>query len=275
MQTTSPQKLWIALAGLLAITLGSASATLVIDLQASAVSPSLGTLSGDRKTIAITGSAGTVTLEVWAQVTATAPINNIFGVRYILGSIVSTSAVGDASGTMSVSTPAFPFNFGSQAGALAELSTLSDSVIDLGSNATFGGVSHIRFQKDPTSGGEQISTVFFATNNQPAGATFHPIPNGYEFLMGTATLTVSSFVQNTVQMNWSIPGFVSPVQKMFRAQWTDGDGIVNNGNTQASEMFVGTPVVLSFPVPEPSAFGMILMGAFTLAGFRRPLRPSA
>jgi hypothetical protein len=33
-------------------------------------------------------------------------------------------------------------------------------------------------------------------------------------------------------------------------------------------MFVGAPIVIT-AVPEPSAFGMVLMGALGLVGFRR------
>ena len=69
-------------------------------------------------------------------------------------------------------------------------------------------------------------------------------------------------------MNWVIPAFSAPLNRQQIAQWTDGDNVVNNGSTQFAEMFVGAPIVIT-AVPEPSAFGMVLIGALGLVGFRR------
>ena len=120
----------------------------------------------------------------------------------------------------------------------------------------------------------------FATNNQPAGATFHPVTNvrgivgndGYEFLMGFTTLTISDIAgpSAVATLNWKIPipSNGSAANKGALAIWTDGDGINNTGNPQYAELFVGAPVSLVV-IPEPSAFGMVLLGAMGLVGFRR------
>ena len=69
-------------------------------------------------------------------------------------------------------------------------------------------------------------------------------------------------------MNWVIPAFTTALNRQQIAQWTDGDNVVNNGSNQFAELFVGAPIVIT-AVPEPSAFGMVLIGALGLVGFRR------
>jgi hypothetical protein len=160
------------------------------------------------------------------------------------------------------------FNVQGFSGAAAELSVPADGLMDLGSSSTVPTANHIKPRKDPTAGGEQVGAVFFATNNSPAGATVQPIANGFEFLVGTTTLHITDFANTagTVHLNWVIPPFTTPANKGQIAQWTDGDNAVNNGNLTA-EMFVGPGVIVM--VPEPSAFGMVLLGAMGLVGFRR------
>jgi hypothetical protein len=52
----------------------------------------------------------------------------------------------------------------------------------------------------------------FATNNAPAGATFHAITNGFEFLMGFTTLNITDIAgpSAVASLNWKIPGFHTP-----------------------------------------------------------------
>ena len=112
-------------------------------------------------------------------------------------------------------------------------------------------------------------SVVFATGGSPNGATNNAITNGHEFLMGTITLSITSFTPTSVlNTNWVIPGFTTPLNRAQIAQWTDGDNLVNAGGTNFAEMFVGAPIVIT-AVPEPSAFGMVLIGALGLVGFRR------
>lgn len=253
----------------LSLVASTASAAITFDLRASAVDNG-GSFGGGGKTVGL-NPAGTsiINLEVWAQMTSVAPSANPYGVQVILGSIKSTTTTGPATGALAVSVPSAPFNNQNTVGVAAELSSPADTVGDLGSNATTVNTSFIKFRKDPLSGGQQVGSVFFATGASPAGAINNAITNGHEFLMGTVQLTINSFSPASVlNMNWVIPAFTTAANRGQIAQWTDGDNAVNSGSTQFAEMFVGAPIVIT-AVPEPSAFGMLLMGALGLVGFRR------
>jgi hypothetical protein len=258
---TKALALGICAAGIVA---QSASANIVFDLRA--VSP------GDPTGKSALISPGTVVqLELWAQMTNATPTVNIFGVQSVLGAIVSTGGVGI---TGSIAPMTFPAVFNSSAivGVNNEFSTPADTIMDLGTSSTTSVTGFPKARKDPATGGEAVqgSVTQFATNNQPAGATFHAITNGYEFLMGTTTLTISDLVGQPAgaSLNWKIPGFTTAALRGQIAIWTDGDNAANTGSAQFSEMSVGSPIAL-IAVPEPSAFGMVLLGAMGLVGFRR------
>ena len=260
-----------AILSLSVLSLGAAtaSAAITFDLRASAVDNG-GSFGGGGKTVGLNPVGTTsVTLQVWAQASSVASSADPYGVQVILGSIKSTTVAGPASGALAASSPAVPFGNQNTVGTLAELSSVTDTVGDLGSNGTIVTTNFIKFRKDPLAGGQQVGAVFFASGGSPNGATNNAITNGHEFLMGTVTLSITAFSPASIlNMNWVIPAFSAPLNRQQIAQWTDGDNVVNNGSTQFAEMFVGAPIVIT-AVPEPSAFGMVLIGALGLVGFRR------
>jgi len=268
--TKLPMSKTIALgASILVLVASSASANITFDLRASG--SSAGTVAGGGKQVFVTpGVPNTVTLQIWAQVTNAAPTNNIFGVQVILGSVKSSLTSAGVTGNVSPFTYAAPFNNQAYVGASAELSSPADTLTDLGSNATTPQTNiHIRPRKDPTSGGTQVGSVFFASNLDSNGAVFNPITNGFEFLMGTTTLSLTNFGEtSSATVNWVIPPFTTAANRGQIAQWTDGDNAVNNGSGQFAEMSVGNAITFA-AIPEPSAFGMMLLGAMGLVGFRR------
>ena len=239
----------IASISALCFALSTASATIVFDIRASSVDATGGSLDPSGKLVTLDGvHTGNVTLQIWAQVANAAPTNNIFGVQSILGSIKSSVGAGPALliGTMAPAVFSPVFNFASGAGTLAELTVPPDGSIDLGSNSPATTQGYIRAQKNSTAGGETIpgGTIFYATNNQTAGATVNPITNGYEFLMGTATFSIQTFANpaGTFSLSWAIPSFVGGLNRSQIANWTDGDGVTNRGDLQFSEMSVGSAV---------------------------------
>lgn len=259
-------------ASALSLVASTASAAITFDLRASSVDNGG---SGGGKSVGINPVGTTnITLQVWAQMTSAAPSASPYGVQNILGSIKSTTVTGPAVGSLAPSVPLAPFNNQNTVGTAAELS--GDNVGDLGSNATSVSTAFVKFRKDNLSGGESVGGVFYATGGSPNGATNNAIANGHEFLMGTVQLTLTSFSPTSVlNMNWVIPAFSTPANRGQIAGWTDGDNIANTGSAQFAELFAGAPVVIT-AVPEPSAFGMVLMGALGLVGFRRlGLRRSA
>jgi hypothetical protein len=92
-----------------------------------------GTTDGGKSVTIVIGSS--VQLEIWAQVTNTAPVNNIFGVQTILGAIVSSNDVGIIGFVDPMAFP-IPFNVSAVPGAQNELSTPADTIGDLGTPAS-------------------------------------------------------------------------------------------------------------------------------------------
>lgn len=255
----------------LAVALESASANITFDLRATGPQA-----FNDGKCVFPTGSVFSVRLELWAQVTNAAPVNNIFGVQTVLGTIVSSNAPG-ATGSVGLMVFPFVFNSVAVAGSQNEISVPPDTILDLGTSSTASTTGKPKARKDPTTGGEALPsdpTLFYATNNQPAGATVHVITNGYEFLMGETTLVItgSSFTSFGALLNWKIPGFTTAALKGQIARWTDGDGQNNDGSAQFAEMSVGEPVNI-ICVPEPTVFDILLFGWLCLVSRRS--RPEA
>ena len=254
---------------------GTSKAALTYDIRATAGTNGA-SLGGGGKTVGVQSSGSDITLQIWAQVTNATPVGGApFGIQAIMGSIVSTSVnAGDATGSLGAVALQAPFTVGSQSGGSAQLSTVSDGILDRGAAANLASpdLNHVLLAKDGGSGGTQVAgSLFFATDLAPNGATVNTIANGFEFLMGTATLSLSSFSLTPgaqVSMNWVIPAsFSTNSKRNQRAAWTQGDNLVTQGSSSAL-MFVAAPVVIT-AVPEPSAFGMVLIGALGLVGFRR------
>ena len=272
-------KTFLLTGSILALLAATGSANLTIDLRASQVSGVLNSISGGGKTVTIDPvNGGNITLQIWAQVTNAAPVAGAqFGIQSVGGSIVSTSSSSNAgTGTMQPAILGAPFNIASQTGTVQELSTTPDGVVDLGqvASAVTPTTSAIFLAKDGSSGGAQNAGagLFFASNLAPAGATFQAVTNGFEFLMGTATLSLSSFSLvpgASVSVNWVFPANYSAlISKKGIAAWTQGDNLTLQGNSLLK--FVGSSVNIStLAVPEPSAFGMLALGALGLVGFRR------
>ena len=201
---------------LLALASQIAPANLTFDLRASAVDPDVGVLSSDGKAVTLSGGIGTVTLQLWAQLTNTAPTSSVFGVQSIFGSIVSVSGAQPLlSGSLTPSIAAPPFDIQSTPGVVGELTSPADGVLDLESDAPIPNTSFIKLGKNLTSGGTQVGTIFFASNLAPAGATFNVITNGYEFLMGSTTLSIDSYInlQGSLSLNWRIPVLTTPANR--------------------------------------------------------------
>ncbi|MCE9610177.1 MAG: hypothetical protein K8R23_08200 [Chthoniobacter sp.] len=250
----------------LAVAATTASATLTMDLRASGVTGT-GVLTNS-KNVTMEAAGGTITFQVWAQVTGAAGMT---GIQSVSGSIMSSSLApaASATGAMSTSTATSPFNNGNVAGVTAELT--ADTVGDVGSTSTSLLTNYIKYRKDPNGGGEQIggAGTFYSTGTAPGGATINTIAGGFEFLMGTATLTLSAFNATALNMNWVKPVVTSVANRGTMAVWVDG-GVAKNGNTNFAEYLVNsTAVTITAAVPEPSAFGMVLVGALGLVGFRR------
>jgi len=254
----------------LGVVVASSSAAITFDLRASG--GTLGNVGDGGKSFTATSSSGTVVLEIWAQITLVGGNSANMGVQGIMGSIVSTSTPGTATG--SVGTGVFPsiFNSNAQIGTQAALSTVADNITDLGSSSTSSTSTpqYVKPRKDSANGvGIVIGSTAYAALATP-GVTGNLITNGIEIFMGSATLTLANFSAGTVTMNWVKPVVTSPANKGAIAAWTEDALVSKQGNTNNADMFYNPGVVITVGVPEPTSFAMLMMGSLGLVGFRRP-----
>lgn len=260
---------------ILGVVASTASAAITVDLRAG--SSTVGTIvNGGKQVNVAEGGTGTITLEIWAQITNASPTGPTFGVNQILGSVVSnTVSQGGVTGSLSTATRLSPYNDpSSNAGTAGEYSAShglpADTIGDVGAaQGATSATTQVIFSKtgSDSSRGTNITGTYVISNTDPAGATFQSITNGYEFKMGTVTLSISNFGATTqFTENWYFPtAFNTATKRNALAIWTQGDGVLHQGNEGG--LLVGAPVLIM--VPEPSAFGMIALGAFSLVGFRR------
>jgi len=276
---SNPMKLLSLGLAAIPLTATIANAAITYDLRASASAGSgiNAPTDGGKSVNLSVGAAGTVTLQVWAQITSATAGNGIWGVSSVQGSIISASTNGGVTGALGVATPVAPFGDSvPQAGRTGvDISTVADSITDLGMSGTSASTNFIKLSKSTVSAGTSVGGVFFATNvDSPVISTNQAVTNsngsGFEFLLGTVTFTISNYQTGSSSLNWVIPGFTTALNKGTRATWTDANNAASTGNIQATSMFVNTPVVFTVGVPEPTSFAMLMMGSLGLVGFRRP-----
>jgi PEP-CTERM motif len=278
MKSNSMKLLSLGLAAI-PLTASIANAAITYDLRASAsTGEGVNAPTNGGKSVNLSvGAAGTVTLQVWAQITSATAGNSIWGVSSSLGSIISSSTNGGVTGSLSVATPTAPFGDSLPVGGRVgvDISTVADSITDVGMNGTVASTNFIKLSKAAASSGTAVGGVFFATNvDSPVISTNQAVTNsngsGFEFLLGTVTFTISNYQAGSSSLNWVIPAFTVGSSKGTRATWTDANNLASTGNGQATAMFVNTPVVFTVGVPEPTSFAMLMMGSLGLVGFRRP-----
>ena len=272
----------------LVLAASTASAVLTVDLRASASSSAAHASIVNGKTVALNTIGGgfaqtDISIQVWAQVTKTGAPTASYGIQSLLGSVVTNSSVPGATGITSFAPGgmATAFTQTNQLGVAAEFSSPVDTVTDRGEAngaVTAPTANHIKFRANPTTAtGEVINGVSYVStglngDTDPAdqGVTFNLIPNGAEFLMGTIRLRLTANAGGTFTTNWVVPASFSGDSNLGQiAQWTEGDNLGRNpSSTSNGVVNVGGAITIA-SVPEPSAFGMVLIGALGLVGFRR------
>lgn len=251
-------------AGAIALAANSASAILTFDLRALTATGGA-TVVGPKSVIVDpgTGVTSTVTFGLFAVVTG---LNNTIEETFqsSLSSVASFASTGGVKAIRgNLSSVSIDPNF--QTGAF-----FAGQVVDLNGDGDLdvGG---------PALGATTVTGNFInirsasATGALPGVSTDVPSQTaaGRAFQYGTVTFTISGLqaLGSDTHLNFLIPTFVSAVFNAQRASYAT-DGTTKNGGTAlAPTVFAGTDILIS--VPEPSAFGMVLLGAMGLVGFRR------
>ena len=283
--------------GILALGIQSASAGLVFDLRAVTGG---GATANSSKSVSVNEGASTVTLDLWVQIIGADALATNDGLLSTAGGMIITPGVfGNVTGVTLDAAVAGNTGAGTVLGLtntlvgnLAPLNTAQADTTKFGlvapwdtSSTSKGGVQR-QVTGDSSldisgstaaTGSGYINANAGATQNAASGLTplinFNLLANGVEFRVGTYTFSIGAGVSgNTTGVNYAVPN-LGNLNNAARASWTL-DGVAGKTGVSAN-LSVAAPIVITV-VPEPSAFGMLALGALGLVGFRRmSLRRSA
>ncbi len=191
-----------------------------------------------------------LSIDIYAVVNGANASNTDDGFLLTHGSFLSAGpATGDFS--TSPSNNVAPFNGGvAQSGVLANLD--NDPDLELGSLLTIGTPSPLPWFIATTSGAPVMGTV------GAGGPT--------AFIIGHTTFTLAAGATGQAQLTYAPRNKTDGLaaQKTIHKFTLDGVAFSLLGN---SPEIVSSPFLVV--VPEPSAFGMVLLGAMGLIGYRR------
>lgn len=291
MKKPSTMKYILAAAAAALLTSQSAMALLTFDLRAPVINGA-GVVSNGTKTVTVLEGNSVVTLDLWAVATGT-DLNAL------------NDGLGSTAGGMILSGPTAPTLGGINRDTLVAgnlgLNGVSASLqgnlapvglVNVNPNwgagsvqATAGTARDLNGDGFADIGGSTSSNTglgFVVLNaggqKLAGGAPYNPgdfnlLANGVEFRVASYTFTITGGVASaSTAVNFAVANF-SSLNNNARAIWTkDGAGTTNGASAQLA---VAGIVNISV-VPEPSAFGMLAIGALGLVGFRRMgLRRSA
>lgn len=242
----------VAASVLLFVSAQSANAGLVYDLR---VSNSTGSFT--TKTAAV-DVGYVVTLQLFAIVQGVDNNQANDGLTQSQGSFVSQGPAGivgafSAGGTAVTDVETAWRGLGAQNG-LTALTNVNGGGFDLGLEG--GGSDTGVPTLNPYFSAQQLSPIF----GSGAG-------NNVEFLLGTKTFTVSAAVGSPITLQFAARNRTNGVSSAKPIKFTV-DGVAFSVSNGDPNITYGGAVQLA-AVPEPSAFGMVLIGALGLVGFRR------
>ena len=207
---------------------------------------------------------GSVVLQLVATLNETNGILTDDSITRVDGSFVSFGTIGALTGSLrsSASTTAGPNNVDPFA---AGVGAKSGTPLELSGTAISGGVADNILD----AGGNSTSayTGYFTASGPVAGQL------GKTFILGETILTLNGAGSTSVRYipRTGVGGLAgNRVAATFRidtvAYSLNGDGSGTGGGADAFSF--GTPLSI-IAVPEPSAFGMVLLGSLGVIGFRR------
>ena len=269
--------------------LQNASAIITFDLRAP-VANSVGVVANGSKTVTVQTGASTVLLDLWVVVTGTNALGTDEGMLSFsggmilsggpainLGGIALDAAVAGNTAISSVSTtlrgnlsnPGVTTT-GLQQGLVAPWGTSSTSNGGVARDLNGDGFTDVGGTTGNSTGNGFIAGNAGSTQNSASGLTpvtnFNLLTNGVEFRIAQYNFTIANAVGGTsTGVNYGVGTFGS-LPNNARALWTR-DGTASQNGASANLAVAG--VVNIAVVPEPSAFGMLALGALGIVGFRR------
>jgi hypothetical protein len=265
----SPGKSSIILTVAAAVAAGAlnnqASAALTYDLRA--ISATGNAVVADQKTVNNARVGDVITFSLYAAVTGadgTVNTDGYFNSYFSILTSGGTNIVGNLGGTFAGNTATSGvtldpvFNSTALAGAFGTDVNSDGKGTDVGSISTTASSAYIKPRSSAMN-----------TNGSPITTGFGLSGTGQEFLLGTIKLTIVSVADTGVVSPLTV-NFVKPTQNNIggitnAATWQE-DGV---GKTAATGTVLSNIAVNISAVPEPSAFGMVMLGAIGLVGFRR------
>ena len=247
--TISPvYKMISAGAFVLAVASQSAFSALTWDLRVTHKN-SIAVGGGEDKAI---GAAPGDILEVAMFARVTGAGAALEGMQSALGKTIATHTGGFGGNQ---GTPVLESLFVNTTGALPTAQDLnSDGFIDLGNSAASVSTSTAQnwFARSSLSPGFQTSGT--------------AIPDGTEFKLFHFNYTVApGAITGFASLQWT-QQVTSTINSASYSQ--DAGSVINSKSLGNNGTILGAPIIIS-AVPEPSAFGMVLIGALGLVGFRR------
>ncbi len=243
----------------LAVGISAAQADIVFDMRATGATGGA-TLSGN-KLVNLDGSnalGSTVTFTIFAVLTGADNLltNETFNQAMFAARSAGVGGTKNIKGNFSnpVLTPGVFDQGAKQVGNLVDIN--GDGDIDLGSTVTNAIAGYII----PLSTASR--TVL--DGGSPVGL------NTVEFALETFTFTVTGVLDNNSLVKTSVNTFIPTLTAALNAQRAlyKLDNVSKTGSS-APIPISGADVLVQLSVPEPSAFGMLALGALGLVGFRR------
>jgi len=278
------------------ITLKFALAAAVAAVLASQSSYAVGTMTYDLRASAATGGivnntksvsadVGTViTLDLWARVTGTDGIanetlrsgygmllaNSVTNLPVLPSNVAIDSGISGNNaiygtgttlkGNFAISGVAkgnmvAPYNAGATVnnGVVRDLN--NDGSLDIGGTSSAASTGFVLF--DAT----------LANGAGTEGPDFHQLSvDSREWRVASYQFTITSAPNGSgTGVNWAVP---SQSSLAAAARWSFGSDAATRTGSANAGLSIAAPVVI-LAVPEPSAFGMVALGALGLVGFRR------
>ena len=225
------------------------SAAVIFDLRATGKNAL--PLSGGDSAKAIAALPGDqIELTLFVKVTGTAV--GVEGYQSAMGKTIATHS-GGAGGNQSAPTLLGNFTGGS-VGTIQDLN--GDTFADIGSTlSTTSSTANSWFPRFTTNGAFDETGV--------------SITNGKEFALFKFTYTAVNFASGTASIQ-----FTQQLTTVINSSTAKVDGVsILSKNlglpSGVNATSLAAAVIITAAVPEPSAFGMVLVGALGLVGFRR------